>query len=103
MPKNKLVMAKDMAGEYALIKAVEEYLNQMSYTGPIEIELVRLDRLTFRNGDNKVGVSVAEDGAYHVFAELPDQGLLGAVFPSIKTEAVAEFICEFVIVGGYPK
>lgn len=103
MHKAKLVMPADMASEYALVKAVEYELTQMPCTGPVEIQLLNLRHLTFRHGEREVRVNVTEDGNYHLSGMEPNRGLLGVVFPSIKAEVAAQFICKFVLFGNYPE
>lgn len=99
MNKPKLVMVADMAGEYALVQAVEYELGQMPCTGPVEVQLLNLSRLTFRHGDRDVGVDVSSDGSYHVRCHAPDHGFIGVVFTSDKVEATAKYICKFVLFG----
>lgn len=99
MNKPKLVMAADMAAEYALVQAVEYELGQMPCTGPVEIQLLNLSRLTFRHGDREVGVDVPSNGSYHLYSVVPNHGFVGVVFDSTKVEAAAEYICRFVLFG----
>lgn len=99
MNKPKLVMSADMAAEYALVQAVEYELGQMPCTGPVEVQLLNLSRLTFRHGDREVGVNVPNNGSYHLYSTAPGHGLIGVVFDSTKVEAAAEYICRFVLFG----
>lgn len=99
MNKPKLVMAADMAAEYALVQAVEYELGQMPCTGPVEIQLLNLSRLTFRHGDREVGVDVPSDGSYRLYSTAPGHGFIGVTFANNKVEAAAEYICKFVLFG----
>lgn len=103
MSRVQLVMAKDMAAEYAIIQAVELELSQLPCVGPIEVMLLNLSCLTFGHGDRKIEVNATPDGDYHLNFIKPGVDLLCVVFPNTEVAMAAKCICAFVLHDVFPE